>query len=198
MNSSPAASPARQAKFVNTSMTTNRNQYKLIKTSVIFFFVLLESCLTGGTHGSIKSYKYPTSKYKLQRAVEHLISVDNLFRRDTGNNYMVDKSGGGYDTIFDNGYNDGERYITFQLKVDGGSNEYTIHYLGDKEHWDTATYAELSVVYAYDKEGHGGSEGNGGINWYDWRLKKRIISPFEEEFIFRVDQELNLTHVVTK
>ena len=93
---------------------------KLLKQ---FFFLLvlcieLCSCLTAGTHGSIKAYKYPVSKKVLQSAVEKIISESSDIHRDTTRNYIINATNGKNDTIIDNHYNDGEDYLTIKIEND--------------------------------------------------------------------------------
>ena len=45
-----------------------------------------------------------------------------------------------------------------------------------------------------DENGNGGSEGNGGVSWNHWNLKRRLIKPFETEFIIKLDSTLKLKH----
>jgi len=164
-------------------------------TLFLFIVAILQSCLSGGTHGSIKSYEYRTNKYTLQKAVEKVIAKNDNIKRDTTKNYMIDVTNGRNDTIMDNYYNDGERYITIEIKTKEGYNEYSFQYPGEKEYWDTAKITSISIAYAYDQNGNGGSEGNGGIKWYNWSLKRKLLEHFENEFISKVDEELKQKHI---
>jgi hypothetical protein len=164
---------------------------KPTKLFLVLFFLIFEGCLTAGTHGSIKSYVYPTTKYKLQKAVETVLAASGNVKRDTAKNYIIDKSKSKGDTINDNYYNDGERYVTINIQTREGYYEYTFQYSGKREYWDTSKNASISIAYAYDKNGNGGSEGNGGINQ---SLKRKFLKPFESEFISKIDKELNLKH----
>ena len=175
-------------------MTLKHNIHNYLKLLFLLFILTLESCLTAGTHGSIKSYGFNTNKHILQEAVENTILKNKLIKLDTINNYMIDETNGRNDTIFDNYYNDRERYVTIYIKVGNGYNEYIIQYAGDKEYWDTAKSSEISIAYAYDKNENGGSEGNGGVNWYNWALRKRLLKPFEREFISDLEREINIKH----
>jgi hypothetical protein len=177
-----------------TSMNVKCNIQNHNKLLLLIFIALLEGCLTAGTHGSIKSYGFNTNKYALQKAVESVISKNKLIRLDTIKNYMIDETNGRNDTIFDNRYNDTDNYVTFYIKVSGGNNEYTVHYGGDKEYWDTAKSSDLSIAYAFDQNRSGGSDGDGGVKWYNWGLKKRLLRPFEKEFISNVEKELHLKY----
>ncbi len=49
---------------------------------------------------------------------------------------------------------------------------------------------KLSITYAYDQNGKGGSEGNGGIKWYKWSFKRKLLEPFGNEFISKVDKKM--------
>lgn len=150
-----------------------------------FFFVgliiLFSECgMGGGTHGSIKAYQYTSTKYQLQFAVERTFKNNSeILQKDKYINY----------------YNNDTNYITFQITKTGIQSTYIIKYGGSKEDWDTSKVSMLSVAYAYNKNGKGGSEGEGGISWYDFGLKKELLVPFESEFIEKVDKELGIRHV---
>ncbi len=169
-------------------MTSRFNIHSIFKLLLLLFVFSFVGCLTGGTHGSIKSYGFQTDKNSLQSAVEKVIAVSDFIKPDTIKNYMIDVTNGRNDTIFNNRYNDTVNYVTIYIKTSNGENEYTIQYVGDKEYWDTSKISELSIAYAFDKNGSGGSEGDGGINWYNWSLKKRLLEPFEKEFISKIEK----------
>lgn len=179
---------------METSTTLRTHIYNNFKVTLFLLTVLFDSCISGGTHGSIESYKYKVNKYILQKAVENVLATNANIKRDTTKNYMIDVTNGRNDTIISNYYNDGEQYLTINIKTKEGYNDYTIQYLGNKKYWDTAKNAFISIAYAYYKDGNGGSEGNGGIKWYNWGLKRKLLEPFESEFISKVDKELKQKH----
>ena len=146
------------------------------------------------THGSIKHYEYTADKYKLQEVVEKVIRDNKNIILDTTNNYFIDKTNQRNDTVRNNYYNDGDRYVTINIKSTDGMNEYIFQYSGDKAYWDTARKSDISIAYAYDQDGNGGSEGNGGINWYNWNLKEKLLAPFERELISNIDKALKQKH----
>jgi hypothetical protein len=145
---------------------------------IIILLLILGGCVLGGTHGSIKNYDFPISKYVLEKAVLKVISSSPNIQRDTAKNY----------------YNDGENYITLEITKGDILNRYTFRFYGGKEDWDTAKTSEIFIAYAKDKEGNGGSEGNGAIKWYKPGLKKELVSLFESEFISKLDKELGVNH----
>jgi hypothetical protein len=157
--------------------------------------MFLTGCLTAGTHGSIKGYRYPISKQALQNTVEKVIAEGGSVHRDTIVNYIIDETGGKHDTLWDNQYNDTINYVTIYVQKGGTEYKYTFRYYGDKEDWDTAKTSEIFIAYAWDENKHqGGSEGNGGVTWYTPFLKKRLVGVFETEFIDRVDKQLAQKH----
>ncbi len=164
---------------------------KFTNIIALILMISLTSCLTGGTHGSIKSYEYLTDKYNLQKAIEKVISNSYNIKRDTTNNYIIDKTDNRNDTINNNYYNDGERYLTIYINDENGLSNYTIQYSGDKTFWDTSKTSYLSIAYAFDKDSNGGSEGNSDISG---ELKRRLLKTFEKELIFKVDIELGQQH----
>lgn len=139
---------------------------------------LLVGCIGAGTHGSIKHYEYNVSKYSLEKAVNYVIGQSNTIHQDSIKDY----------------YNDDSTYVTIQIVYGDVDNKYTFRYGGDAEYWDTSKFASLSIAYAHNKKGEGGSKGNGGVKWYDYELKKELTVPFERELISKVDKELNMKH----
>jgi hypothetical protein len=83
---------------------------------IILIIETLNSCFTGGTHGSIKEYTFPVSKVLLQKAIEKVILKNSDIERDTAKNYLINITNGRNDTIFDDRYNDGIEYILFLRK----------------------------------------------------------------------------------
>jgi hypothetical protein len=138
-------------------MTSKCSIDYIFKLPLLLFVFSFVGCLTGGTHGSIKSYGFKTDKNSLQSAVEKVISENDFIKRDTIKNYMIDVTSGRNDTIINNYYNDTVNYVTIYIKTSDGKNEYTIQYGGDKEYWDTSKISEISIAYAFDKNGSGGS-----------------------------------------
>ena len=47
----------------------------------ISLIALLHSCMSAGTHGSIKAYIYPTNKLVLQHAVEEVIATNKQIHK---------------------------------------------------------------------------------------------------------------------
>jgi len=94
-------------------------------------------------------------------------------------------------------YNDGERYTTIIISKGDQLNKYIFQYTGSNESWDTAKTSEVSIAYAFDKEGNGGSDGGGNFPFYKFRLKRQLVNTFKSEFIDKVvqyKQPRNETH----
>ncbi len=148
--------------------------------SVLALGVLfINSCIGGGTHGSIKGYRYETSKSKLESAVNLVIKENNAIHQDTTKDY----------------YNDDTTYITISIIYGNLPYEYTFRYYGGKEYWETSKTSEIFIAYAHDGARNGGSSGNGGVNWYDFKLKKRLTIPFEQELVNKIDRILGIKHI---
>lgn len=154
------------------------------------------SCISAGTHGSIRAYKYSVPKQKLQTAVERVIAEGDNIRRDTTVNFIVDVTAGRPDTIYDNTYNDTTNYFTIFIYRKGVVNTYTIQYYGDSVYWDTATTSELSIAYAWDEIRRGGSEGHGEVTRYNPALRNSLLKIFEQDFISKVDSLLGVKHIM--
>lgn len=163
----------------------------IIKKYFFLFLVLigLYSCFTAGTHGIIKSYQYPVAKHTLQNAVQKVI--------DRNGNILRDKLKAYNDSTKMDYYNDGDNYITITIIKNQLQNRYTFKYGGDKEYWDTSKFSNIFICYAFDKDGKGGSEGNGGFPWYKFGLKKKLVELFEKEFVNKVDTVLGQKYIDT-
>lgn len=162
-----------------------------MKIVYLFFCFLLIgfcSCLSAGTHGSIKSYQYSIPKYSLEKAINKIIFTSRNIERDTTKAYNDSTK---YDY-----YNDGTDYMTITITSDKLVNRYIFKYGGDKKYWDTSKVSNIFICYAFDIDGNGGSEGNGGISWYKFGLKKKLINLFENDLVNKIDIELKQKHIV--
>lgn len=163
----------------------------VIKQLIFIVCIFLIGCalpIPGGA-GSIKGYRYQTTKDKLENAIKTVIKNNKNIYRDSIKNYIVDMTNNKKDTMDDNMYNDGKNYMTIKIKEANIENEYTFRFYGDEEYWKTSPSSEIFIVYAYDKTGKGGSEGHGDI---DNQLRKKLTDVFESEFINKIDKELNM------
>ena len=181
-------------------MKTGMKKGIIYFTIIIFLSILITSCINGGTHGSIKGYRYPTSKAELENAVLEVINTNsNIHRKDTAiKNFYIDVTNGKYDTVFSTNYNDGKRYLTIKINVvDTVENEYIFQYYGSEKDWETSSSSEIFICYANDKNGNGGSEGHDSFK-KNKKLKKDLIDVFEKEFISKIDKELKITPKITE
>ena len=110
-------------------------------TLVILIFF---GCLTAGTHGSIKSYDFPVKKTVLENLFDSVIHVSKAVRRDTVRNYSIDVTNGKNDTVENNYYNDGTRYLTILIDKGEGPYQYILQYAGSNEYWDTSNVSHLA------------------------------------------------------
>lgn len=141
------------------------------------------SCMSGGTHGSIKIYEYSVPKSVLEKAVWKIITTNPHIKRDTINQNDGVKYGF---------YNDSVNYITFVITKGELANDYTFRYAGDSIYYDTSKLSAISIAYAWDKNANGGHEGISG------KVKKRLVDLFETEFVDKIDKELDIKHVESK
>ncbi len=144
-------------------------------------------CSTAGTHGSIKSYGYAVSKESLEKAINEVINEDRLtlFRPP------LDTLGS--NSINDN-YHNKDGYITLHISSPK-KYEYIFRFYGGEEEWkNSPNYSQIFICYAWDDENKGGSEGVGGLEWYRFGLKDKLIEYFEENFIAKIDKKLQMGH----
>jgi hypothetical protein len=170
-------------------------------SSLIFILIfLLAGCIGAGTHGSIKGYQYPTRKDSLQKAIMTVIQNNPNIYRDTsldslGSSPALDHSDAGDYSAGDNFYNDIKHYVTIKITSGQNVNEYVFRYYGPDENWKSSLTSKIFICYAHDKNGNGGSEGNGEVSE---KMAKQFTDIFEKEFIDKVDKELNLIHTDTE
>lgn len=141
--------------------------------------IIVIGCIGGGTHGYIKGYRYNVPKDTLEKAIERVISEGIVIHQDSIRGY----------------YNDDSTYVSINILEKQDRYTYTFRYYGTREYWDTAKTTEIFIAYAHDENGKGGSEGNGGVKWYDFKLKKKLTMPFEKELVSKIDSILSLKHV---
>ena len=124
---------------------------------------------------------------------------NNIFRNTSldslGSSPLLDHSDGGDYSAGENFYNDIKHYVTIKITSGQKVNEYVFRYYGPDEDWKTSPTSEIFICYAHDKNGNGGSEGNGGVSK---KMAKEFTDIFENEFIDKVDKQLNLTHTDTE
>jgi len=139
----------------------------------------MTSCMEAGTHSSIKYYQYNVSKQDLEKALQHVIISSNTIHQDRMKDY----------------YNDDTTYVTINIAYGKIFNNYIFRYGGNKDYWDTSKKSSISIAYAHNKDGEGGSAGNGGVEWYNYKLKAELVEPFEKELISKIDNELGMKHI---
>ncbi len=91
----------------------------LIRNNCCIFFLIaivqFSSCISAGTHGSIKAYQYNVSKKELEKAVQYVMDGNPLIINDTVKDY----------------YNDDTNYLTLDIvSKDSAIYRYTIRYYG--------------------------------------------------------------------
>jgi hypothetical protein len=175
----------------------------MTKTLTYLFYILILSfagCIEAGTHGSLKGYQYSINKDSLQKAVMTVIQDNANIYRDSsldslGSSPALDHIDGGDYSAGDNYYNDIKHYVTIKITSGQNVNQYIFRYYGPDEDWKTSTTSEIFICYANDKNGNGGSEGNGAVSK---KMAKEFTDIFEKEFVEKIDKQLNLTHADTQ
>ena len=167
---------------------------------IFILFLSLTGCIGAGTHGSIKGYQYSINKDSLQNAIMTVIKNNSNIFRDTsldslGSSPLLDHSDAGDYSAGENFYNDIKHYVTIKITSGQEVNEYVFRYYGPDEDWKTSPISQIFICYAHDKNGNGGSEGNGGVSK---KMEKEFTYIFEKEFVDKVDRQLNLTHTDTE
>ena len=179
------------------------------KYLLVIFIVALSGCwylsISEG-HGSIKAYKFPVTKFELEKAVDSVLKKNmDVKRVITYYYYSYDSinkvtseamdSTKGSVKVFDSAENDGKRYLTIYITKNDIEYEYTFQYPGTEDDWANSKESVISIAYAYDDKGNGGSDGHGDFNFH-WFLKRQLTGIFEGEFIDKVDKRLGKKHMV--
>ena len=89
----------------------------------------------------------------------------------------------------DNYYNDGINYVTITIKDSQIKDEFTFRYYGDQEYWKSSPSSEIFIVYAFDKDRKGGSDGHGDLSN---KMEKEFTDIFESQFVAKINEELHL------
>ncbi|MCR6639896.1 MAG: hypothetical protein NVV82_13175 [Sporocytophaga sp.] len=141
----------------------------LIIAGVIYKYIIyMFTPFSAGTHGSIKSYSFNVSKYRLEEIIAEEIANNRNIQLDTSkeNNY----------------YNSGG-YLTVLIKGGGTTNKYTFRYYGGEEYWDTQPEnSSIFISYLYDDKGMVISEGAENVEKNEALVNERL-KIFETEFI---------------
>tara|TARA_R110002049_G_scaffold2511_6_gene18406 strand:+ start:7732 stop:8190 length:459 start_codon:yes stop_codon:yes gene_type:complete len=151
----------------------------------------LTGCILFGTggHGSVKSYKYPVQKNNLETSIKNVIENNpNLYVDTIGAMIISPKAGGGVDTIYDHGYNDGSTYIKIQIATKLGLCQYTFRFSGDEKDWKISDTSSISLVSAFNENKEGGSEATG----YDKKVMQYLILHFESELISELEKKMQM------
>jgi hypothetical protein len=168
-----------------------------MKLKKLFFLILLifTSCIMGaGSHGSLKGYRYSTTKYNLENAINSVINNNSNIIKiiDEGSYTISVKQNGDFDTTINEDYV--KKYMSIKIKTAKGETKYTFRFYGGEDYWIKENTSEIFICYAYDELGKGGSEGNGGI---DNKRLKYLTDIFERELVKKIDEELQIEHTET-
>ncbi|MCW3123981.1 MAG: hypothetical protein JWQ38_3473 [Flavipsychrobacter sp.] len=161
---------------------------------IVLYGVHLMSTFNGGA-GALSTYKYPITKYELEKAVNSILkSYPNISRDSTVSfvsydsttqvtTYSLDSTNSAKREI--DYYNDGIYTLRIKIRKDSIFHEYFIRYYGDSSSWNRSDESELGITYA-----DGYSEGQ---RKPDNKIREKLIALFESDFIDRVDKELGIT-----
>ena len=158
----------------------------LILLVIVGYFVFQFWGFGAGTHGSLENYKFPIPKDSLQTVIDDVITTTPNIYRDTVKRYSyVDVTDGKNDTVWDNYYRDRINYETIYIETENDKVEFIFRYYGGEEHWEKSSDSEIFICYAYDKNGQGGSEGNGNISS---KTQSRLVGIFTKEFVKKIEK----------
>lgn len=148
-------------------------------------YLFSDACISGGTHGSIKSYQYAISKSDLEQHIWSVIGQSKKICRDTLKEYDGSV----------NYYNDGTKYFTIHVFEKNVDYKFVVRYYGDSAYWDTSRQSEIFIAFATEN-GKGGSAGHNDFTGENRKIKQRIIDVFEREFIDTLEKMIGNNHEV--
>jgi hypothetical protein len=129
-----------------------------------------------GTHGSLQSYHFNVSKYKLEETILKEIESNPKIQRDTSSE----------DTYYNT-----DGYITLSISDSVSVNKYVFRFYGDEEYWNAnPTISEIFICYLHDANGMAISEGNDNVE-SNKELVNRSIELFQNEIVTPVNKVLN-------
>jgi hypothetical protein len=138
--------PFRNRRFIEMTRSKKYPFKKSVRprTTLCFFLIVLvvQACLSPGTHGKIQSYYFSVPKVQLEKNVKTLLEKQVNLRRSS----IVDSFTSKY-------YNDGNRYLTFQTCSEEDTGEYIIQFTGDENDWITSRTSEIALVYQTELSG---------------------------------------------
>ena len=173
----------------------NRNKVKILNmkfcfgvTTILVLVVLLTGCIGAGTHGSLKSYEFGVNKDSLSTSIVEIINSNPNIHVDTVGRMIIapTDASGKLDTIYDHGYNDGERYVRIKVRTDRGWCDFTFCYSGTEAEWGSLPRSKFFICFAFNEVGEGGSEGYGGV---DRKLLNYLTEVFERELVNKLDHQ---------
>ena len=153
---------------------------KLVLVALVLIFLC--GCLSAGTHGSIKTYDFCASNQDVRKAVYQIFQEDStVYRRQV----MKPTDS----TVLDQ-YNDGVKYIYFYISQAKDAFQYIVRFAREKEPEDSAKHTTLFIAYCYNRNGEGGSEGNGGFDQLDKSTQNKLIGLFESRIVYKIQRKI--------
>ena len=166
-------------------------------TKIASYLVGILICSLTGCIGAvtIQGYQYPIKKDSLQTAIMSVIKNNPNIFRDTsldslGSSPMLDHRDGEYYSAGKNYYNDIKHYVTIKITFRQQVNEYVFKYYGPDEDWKTSPTSKIFICYINHNK-----ESNGMI--FEEKAKY-FTDIFENEFVNKIDKELNLPHTTVE
>ena len=171
----------------------------IIKPISIFWVSILPFFFIGcDSEEAIKSYGYPITKVKLEKAVMSAIQNNPHIYLYTGDIVVkqlplspIDTSTG----IIHTSQYRGE-IIWIKIKVGDIENDYTFRYRGDSSDWKNSSTSQIFIMSAHNSFGHYLEQGQNEHGEFSSKLANDLTSVFETELVDKIDKELNLKHVV--
>lgn len=174
--------------------------------------IVLTSTVAGcGSAEAIKSYRYQTTKDKLEKAVLRVINynphiaLDTIPRKVVVRRHPNDNSDTTTMLIDVEDYTGKEKQQLLsyfesltKIKITSGQieNTYVFRYHGDEQYWKTSPSSAIFITEARDKNGNSLSQGHNEQGQFKSKIAKGFTDLFETEFVNKLDKDLNLQHTV--
>jgi hypothetical protein len=164
-----------------------------------------------GSAEAIKSYRYPTTKYNLEKAVKKVIKsnphiyLDTIERKVRVRRNPNDRSDTTTVLINAEDYDGKEReeilalyaaYTKIKIKVGQTENVYVFQYYGNEQDWKSSQSSAIFISEVHDKYGNTLEQGHNEHGEFRTKRAKGFTELFEAEVINKLDKELNLKHTI--
>lgn len=190
----------------------NGKRFIMMSIKILSCLLFLAFCVVGcGSAEAIRGYRYKTTNYTLEKAVQKVINSNpNIFvdttedkvkyRRypekinDTTTILIPVSKLRGKDRVYFESYF--KAYLKITIKKGPIENYYIFRYYGDDQYRNTSSSSAIFISLARDQQGNSLHQGHNEKGQFRSKLARDFTDLFETEVVHKIDRELNLQHKV--